>query len=484
MIWTREKRYAPYANWSQEQLQDLEQQVSTSKWRMNHHIHPKSGLLNDPNGFSYFNGQWHLFYQTYPFGAVHGLKSWVHLTSKDLVHWQDHGLAIEPDSKFDSHGAYTGTALPIDQRLFIMYTGNVRTKDWQRQSYQIGAWMDANNQVTKLEQPLLTNAPKGYTTSIRDPYLIKKDDQYFAIIGAQTDQERGAALVYQSNDLKMWNFVGPLNIPAKKTGYMVECPNLIFVSNRPVFLYCPQGLPKSVFDYKNIYPNLYMIGDQVDLNTAQWSGSTKLHQLDDGFDVYATQAINAPDGRALAISWIGLPEIDYPTDTQNWAHCLSVVKELSLKDDHLYQNPVAEMKSLRKTSYSIDKQTEEINLSKTGSFEIELTIPKDSQLTLSISNQQQHGSLKFFLDADQGTVTVDRQNTGRAFGEKYGQQRKSQVAAHQTLKIRLIIDVSVFECYINDGYSVITGRFFLDDRPDKISLQGQPKQVSGKVWEW
>ena len=51
-----------------------------------YHLHPISGLVNDPNGFSYFNGEYHLFYQSYPFGAVHGLKSWVHFKSQDLVH--------------------------------------------------------------------------------------------------------------------------------------------------------------------------------------------------------------------------------------------------------------------------------------------------------------------------------------------------------------------------------------------------------------
>ncbi|POD88585.1 Beta-fructofuranosidase [Lactiplantibacillus plantarum subsp. plantarum] len=32
-----------------------------------------------------------------------------------------------------------------------------------------------------------------------------------------------------------------------------------------------------------------------------------------------------------------------------------------------------------------------------------------------------------------------------------------------------MIDVSVFECYIDSGYSVMTGRFFLADTPTQMT---------------
>jgi Beta-fructosidases (levanase/invertase) len=147
--WTTALRYKPYQEWSKQELIDIKQKIDQSHWRLGYHIQPSTGLLNDPNGFSYFNNQWHLFYQSFPYGAVHGLKSWAHLTSDDLVHWQDHGPALLPGDAQDSHGAYSGSAIPVGDKLFMMYTGNVRDENWIRHPKQDGAWMDKDNQIKK-----------------------------------------------------------------------------------------------------------------------------------------------------------------------------------------------------------------------------------------------------------------------------------------------------------------------------------------------
>ncbi len=51
--------------------------------------------------------------------------------------------------------------------------------------------------------------------------------------------------------------------------YMMECPNLVFVGEQPVLLYCPQGLDKAVLNYDNIYPNMYKIRASFDPEQAR-----------------------------------------------------------------------------------------------------------------------------------------------------------------------------------------------------------------------
>ena len=100
--WTTELRYRPYRDWPAKYLVNLRNQVQASPWRLHYHIQPTTGLLNDPNGFSFFNGRWQLFYQAYPFGPVHGLKSWVRMSSTDLIHWHNDGEALIPDTPYDA----------------------------------------------------------------------------------------------------------------------------------------------------------------------------------------------------------------------------------------------------------------------------------------------------------------------------------------------------------------------------------------------
>ena len=51
--------------------------------------------------------------------------------------------------------------------------------------------------------------------------------------------------------------------------------------------------------------------------------------------------------RRILIGWMGLPEIDYPSDKNQWAHCLTLPRELQLVNGRLIQKPVKELEQLR-----------------------------------------------------------------------------------------------------------------------------------------
>lgn len=474
MKWTDELRYRHYEEWPIDYQKQLKKKVEHSIWRLHYHIQPNQGLLNDPNGFSYFNQQWHLFYQSYPMGAVHGVKSWHHLVSDDLIHWKDLGTALLPDTSFDSHGVYSGSALPVDDNLFLMYTGNVRDKNWQRHTYQLGAWMNKHNQVQKISTPLIEK-PSFYTEHFRDPQIIPTKDGYRCLIGAQKQDQTGCIAVYHSNDLMHWDFENELHFTDDQMGYMIECPNLVHVDDQVALLFCPQGLDESICQYQNIYPNMYVIGKNWDETTGEIVQPSAVQNLDEGFDVYATQAFNAPDGRTLAVSWIGLPEIHYPSDQDGWAHCLSLVKELTIRHQHLYQYPVEETKQLRKQTLiatAAKDETQPLFQNLPHSYELELEIPHDFCGTLSVFGTTMENGLRIHIDNNKHQITVDRSDCGILFAQEFGAIRTTSVADGAIVKINLFVDESVFELYINHGYQTMTGRIFVENKTENIYLRG------------
>lgn len=332
-----------------------EEIARTSPFRQKFHIEAKSGFLNDPNGFSYFDGKYHLFYQWTPL-AFHDDPTiwhhgWYHLASTDLVHWQDLGPAMESDTKYDEYGTYSGSAIVVDDQLFIIYTGNTwidtDTDQWNRLPYQLGAFMGKDNRIRKFSQPLLTDSPAGYTGYFRDPKIWKHRQDYYAVLGAQRDNKTGSAILIRSKDLSSWQVVGELASDMKNLGYMWECPDYFEIGNKGILLFSPQGLAPQGNFYNNIYETGYIIGDKLDYDNLDFQHGD-FNELDAGFDFYASQTMAAPDGRRLLSAWFGISEISCPTEKYHYAGCLVLPRELSVQNGQLIQQPIRELKSLRK----------------------------------------------------------------------------------------------------------------------------------------
>jgi len=63
------------------------------------HFTVKRGWSNDVNGPIFYKGQYHLFWQAFPFGVQWdtGFMYWGHAVSKDLIHWQEMAPALMLD---------------------------------------------------------------------------------------------------------------------------------------------------------------------------------------------------------------------------------------------------------------------------------------------------------------------------------------------------------------------------------------------------
>lgn len=438
-------------------------------WRLNYHLETPFGLINDPNGLSWYNGEYHLFFQWNPYTCEHKYKHWGLTKTKDFINYTIPQLVLAPNDKFDKNGCYTGSALVVNDKLEILYTGNVKNEEGNRESYQVRAICDKEGNVTKIG-PLVSDIPKGYTAHFRDPKVYKKDDKYYFVIGTQTIDLKGRVLLYESEDCLSWKFLGELDTNYKDFGFMWECPNILNMDGKDILIFSPQGLEKEEFKNQNIYQSGYLAGE-IDYNTLKYTHN-EFKELDMGFDFYAPQVFTDDKGRNIMIGWMGLPEEEdgHPTSKYNRSQCLTMARELLLKDGMLYQKPLEEYKDLRGellvdiedvngTQWASHNVTE-------NSYELLLDLEKSQGNEIELrfaSGQEEYMSFKYNFES--GIVILDRSN----MEEGLKGIRKIKMNPNSKLKFNMFMDKSAVEIYLNDGEEVMSSRIYPKD--DSVSLQ-------------
>lgn len=126
------------------------------------HFVPEIGWINDPNGFVYFKGEYHLFYQFNPYESVWGPMHWGHAKSKDLVNWEHLPVALAPDKDYDKDGCFSGSAIVKDDTLWLMYTGNIVNEDGSVRQVQNMAYSTDGIHFEKIAQnPVATEELAG-----------------------------------------------------------------------------------------------------------------------------------------------------------------------------------------------------------------------------------------------------------------------------------------------------------------------------------
>ena len=109
----------------------------TPQMRPVFHLTPRVGWMNDPNGFSYYNGAYHMFYQYYPYRPFWGPMHWGHAVSEDLLHWNYLPAALAPDEPYENGGGWKAA-----QELEEFFKANPDRKKSQHTLVIMPTWND------------------------------------------------------------------------------------------------------------------------------------------------------------------------------------------------------------------------------------------------------------------------------------------------------------------------------------------------------
>lgn len=454
--WTRDERYRVLQ--SPNDIRDIYEHIRKSAYRQAYHIQPVTGLSSDPNGFAFHQGKWHLFYQWCPWGAVHGLKYWYHVTSENLIDWRNEGIGLKPDTIYDNKGVHSGSAISVNKDLYFFYTGNHRDENWVRTPWTCAARL-ADGKPVKLPKPLF--GPRNdYSEHQRDPKVFYHDLQkkYYIFIGAQTSDGRGCVLVYQSSKLlEGWSFAGELKVPGYETfGGMWECPCIKHISGKDVLIFSPQyiRLPGRASSTNH---NVYLIG-RMDFDTMTFTPEGDYHHLDFGFDFYAAQfASNTDDpDKAVMIAWVGLPDNHYPTEEEDWEGSMTLPRELRIENEKLIQMPVSGIEMLRERELPPDGTLPEAG-------ELEITVEQGDFSLGLFTKADGTGGMRLFYDAKKQTCTVDRTGLDRRFNEQIGESLDIPLGK-QLNHLRIFIDRSSVEFFLNNGEAAFTSHIYPTNR--------------------
>ena len=451
--WTREERYRELH--SADEIIGLHDQIVSSNYRQTFHVQPITGLSSDPNGFGYHKGLWHLYYQWCPWGAVHGLKYWYHVTSEDLLHWKNAGVGMYPDTYFDNRGCHSGSAFSDGDDLYLFYTGNHRDDDWTRTPYTCAAKLGPDGRPVKLPEPLF--GPRDdYSEHQRDPKIVyvPEKKKYFIFIGAQNLDLKGRALMYESeNLLEGWKFAGELKVPGFESfGGMWECPCIVRISGKDVLIFSPQ-YTKLPGRSESTNHNVYLVGS-MDYDTLTFTPEGGYQFLDFGFDFYAAQfAANVTDpDKAILIAWIGLPDNHYCTEPEDWEGSMTVVRELRLKDGKLIQSPVEAISTIRGAGVAgegvLPKVCQVDVEAPAGAFDLNLFTKADGT-----------GGFTCHYDAGKSALVVDRRGMDNRFNEAVGEVLEVPVSGG-VKSISAYIDSCSVELFINGGEATFTSHVY------------------------
>lgn len=477
------------ACWKSVSLADTFDASNREKYRPAYHHTPLYGWMNDPNGMFYKDGVWHLYYQYNPYGSKWQNLSWGHSTSTDLINWETHPIALEPNGLgmvFSGSCAIDkdNSAGYGDDAVVGMYTSadasQIQSLVWSNDGGETFEFFPGNPVIT-LE------------SEARDPNMFWDEDakQWVLLLAHALEHEM---LVFTSPDMREWTLQSSFGKGLGAQDGVWECPDLFKLpvdgSGKEKWVLLCNLNPGGPFGGS---ATQYFVGDfdgKVFTPDKDADGNVPTKWMDYGKDHYATVSwSDAPDSRRTVIGWMSNWQYAPEVPTQQFRSANTLPREVGLFEGadgqtYLSSKPSPELVALRgrltldvrKANIGKKARTYLLPTANSGVCEILLDIDarRSDVVSLELKNDENEKVVMKY-DVATHTLSFDRRESGVVdFSQDFPAVTVSPTFENENrVSLRVFIDRSSIEVFGNDGKFVMTNLVFPTKPYSTLSMSSQ-----------
>ena len=437
-------------------LSDTFDTTNTDYYRPVYHHTPLYGWMNDANGLTYKDGEYHLHFQYNPYGSKWGNMHWGHSVSRDLVHWEH----LDPAISRDTMGHIFSGSTVVDTRnsagfgknAIIAYYTSHSMHDGKQVQVQCMAYSKDNGRtfIKYKGNPVVT--PSDGLENFRDPKIFwyEPTKSWYMIVSADKNMR-----FYQSKNLKQWKYVSQWGEGFGAQPNQFECPD---------FFPLPVDGDKNNQKYVmivNINPGFAFGGSATEYFVGEFDGKEfkcdskpqTVKWLDWGKDHYATVTFSNLGSRIVAVPWMSNWQYANVTPTQQNRGANALPRELKLFSNNgevcMSANVVDEARKLRKETKEIGNLNvnnanpfiqRNLFANNDGAFELEADVTPDNSDVVGISlyNDKEERTL-IYLDLKNKRIVMDRSESGLTdFGklaERHDIEKRAEAAGEMKGKL-------------------------------------------------
>ena len=448
-------------------VRQLREKLLTDPYRPIYHIVAPEGVCKpfDPNGALFWKGRYHLMYII----QTEQGHCWAHISSKDLMHWRHHPLALEPggvDTGIFSGGAFvdkdgiptiTYWGLGEEAGICLATSTDDELDHWTK---------SLHNPVIHQTEHGLAHTADGQPYGAADPSAIWiSNGRYYMLtgnllilqkFGLDENQEKhkgDTAYLFVSDDLAHWKYLHPFYRSNRKWTQEDEdnmCPDFFPLGDRHMLLFISHNLGCQY--YLGRYSGDQFLPEQHGRMT--W--------IDNAF--FAPESLLDDQGRRIMWAWVRDGREEETQQASGWSGAMSLPRVLWLgSDGSLRLAPPEEITLLRYNPRKIENlsvpNSSDVTLPGISGNSIELSIEMESDaatrfgVAVCRAPDGQEQTLVFY-DRVEKKLKIDTTKASLGEGSKTVESGPLDLPPGEPLRLRVFVDHSMVEAFANDRQAI------------------------------